>query len=176
MKTVVVKTEKIIGHKNSGMPIIDVISQKISPELTFNKFIKYLPNQQYLKATVIKVLNDGKEVDEIEKYQAMIDGSLKPEVKAGEAIDYKALSEKQSAKMAEMMQRLEALEDKKEVDPIDTILKEGLKNEANKEDSKIIRMQLEDKANELNISFRANIGDTKLLEKIQAIEPEFNIN
>lgn len=37
------------------------------------------------------------------------------------------------------------------------------------------RKALEGKANELNIKFRANIGDVKLLEKIQEIEPEFTV-
>jgi len=37
------------------------------------------------------------------------------------------------------------------------------------------RKNIEEKANELDIKFRQNIGDEKLLDKIQEIEPDFKI-
>ena len=37
------------------------------------------------------------------------------------------------------------------------------------------RIALENKANDLKIQFRSNIGDEKLLEKINEIEPEFKL-
>lgn len=61
----------------------------------------------------------------------------------------------QSEMMAEMAKQIEEL---KKVKP-------EIKSEQ--------RAEIEDKANELGIKFRDNIGDSKLLEKIQSIEPEF---
>lgn len=156
MKTIVVNTEKVVSHKGDGMPVLESIDQKISPELTFNKFIKYLPNQNYKSATVIKVIEDGKEINEIGKYQSMVDDVLKPKPSAGASVDYKALSEKQSSQLEEALKRIAALEDKG----------------SEKSD---YRVSLEVKAEELDISFRANIGDAKLLEKIQQIEPDFKL-
>lgn len=164
MKTIVVETKKVVAHKADGMPVIETIKQKLSPELTFNKFVRLLPNQGYTSAKVVKVLETSfvdnkpnhKELDEIDKYQAMIDDRIKPTAKAGEPIDYKAKSEKQEALLKELEERLRALE------------KKG--SEKSPE-----RANIEDKANELGISFRANIGDEKLLEKIKEVEPEFEV-
>lgn len=159
MKTIVVKTEKVTSHKGDGMPVIETITQKISPELTFNKFIKYLLNQNYKSTTVIKVLKDDKEVSEVKKYQDKIDYVLSSANKTKGQTDYKALSEKQSDQLTEALKRIEALEDKGQ-------------NEDNTED----RKKLETKARELNITFKANIGDEKLLVKIIEIEPNFKLN
>lgn len=158
MKTIVVITKKVTSHKGNGMPVIETIEQKISPELTFNKFVKYLPNQNYNSATVIRVLQDGKEVNEIDKYQEMINDGLNPENQVKGATDYKALSEKQSNQLTEALKRIEALE--------------GKGSEEVSEDRKKIEL----KAKELNITFRSNIGDEKLLAKITEIEPDFKLN
>lgn len=172
MKTIVVETKKVIAHKADGMPVIETIKQKLNPELTFNKFARLLPNQGYTSAKVIDVIStsfenkeeNGKKfqvakhtkLDEIDKYQSMIDERLKPTTKAGESIDYKAKSEKQEALLKELEERLRALENK------------GYEKSPE-------RAKIEDKANELGISFRANIGDEKLLEKIKEVEPEFEV-
>lgn len=164
MKTIVVKTEKVVSHKDDMMPVIEVINQKISPELTFFKFVKYLPNQGYKSATVVKVLDDDKEVDEVEKYQTMIDESLK--AKQSGAIDYKAESEKQAKLNAELLKRIEAIE---------TGNKEGYNTPIMFEQRDKNREVLVQKAYELSITFRSNIGNAKLLEKIQEVEPEFKV-
>lgn len=164
MKTIVVETKKVVAHKADGMPVIETIKQKINPELTFNKWVDFLPNQGYTSVKVLEVINTVFEnnkpkhsnLDEIEKYQSIIDEKLSPETKAGESIDYKAKSEKQEALLAEMMERLKALEDKGD-------------------DKSDDRVKLESKAKELNISFRSNIGDEKLLEKIKEVEPKFEV-
>jgi hypothetical protein len=172
MKTIVVETKKVVAHKGNGMPVIETIKQKINPELTFNKFVRLLPNQGYMSATVLEVIKtkfeqkeeDGEKfqvakhsnLDEVEKYQAMIDERLKPETKPGEAIDYKAKSEKQEALLKELEERLRALEDKG--------------SEKSPE-----RVNMEDKANELGITFRSNIGDEKLLGKIKEVQPDFEV-
>jgi hypothetical protein len=127
MKTVIVKTKKVVSHDGKGMPVVEKIEQALSPELTFNKFCKYLPNQQYTEVQVLKVLEskeelidiDGKkvgriknkEVDEIAKYQAMIDATIEPKE---EIKDYKVVAEKQAKLLEEMQERLKALETKEE--------------------------------------------------------------
>lgn len=131
MKTIVVNTKKVVSHDSKGMPVVEEIEQAISPELTFMKFCKYLPNQQYVEAKVVRVLEskevevkledgkkvgkiESKEVDEIEKFQAMIDTTLEPKE---EVKDYKVVAEKQAKLLEEMQARLEALEAKKEEKP-----------------------------------------------------------
>jgi len=52
-------------------------------------------------------------------------------------------------------------------------IKKSLSSKAN--DRTAGKMNLEEKANELNIKFRPNIGNEKLLAKIQEIEPDFKI-
>jgi hypothetical protein len=155
MKTIVVKTEKVTSHKTNGMPVVESITQKISPELTFKKFIKYLPNQNYSSVTVVKVLEKGKELDQVKQYQSEVDNVLSPSNQVKGEIDYKALSEKQSSQLGDALKRIEALEGKDD----------------NSED----RKALEGKANELNITFRSNIGDDNLLKKINEIEPDFKL-
>lgn len=167
MKTVVVNTEKVVSHKGDGMPVIETIEQKISPELTFNKFIKYLSIQNYSKVTVIGVLKNGKKVKEIDKHQAMVDQALRSKEVKDKPIDYKALSEKQADLMANMENRLQALEG---TNPTDEELLEQKKK------AEECRLKLEIKAEELKIEFSPNIGDENLLKKIQEVEPEFNIN
>lgn len=198
MKTIVVKTKKVISHNADMTPKYEEIKQSLSPEMTFDKFVKYLSNQNYVSVEVLEVFEqtektvknaigkdvfdsyESKQLDEVGIYQEKINEALKPKTKAGEAVDYKALSEKQSAQMAEMMQRLEALESNKGEDnkrnSLDTITKNISKNEASKVDKEVIRMALKSKAEELKITYRSTISNDNLLKKIQEVEPDFNIN
>jgi len=157
MKTIVLNVKKVVSQKANGMPEIEETTIKISPEATINKYIKLIPNQNFASVEVIKVLDKGKEVNEIEKYQALIDDTMEGS-KQEKPIDYKALTEKQADLIKNMEQRLAALEN-------------NSSESGNSED----RLKLESKAKELNITFRSTIGDDNLLKKIQEIEPEYNI-
>lgn len=172
MKTIVVQTKKVVSHNADQTPVYEIIDQKIGPELTFSKFLKYLPNQGYVSAKILRVLKtepvkpkdkDGrityttKEIGGIEEYQAMVDKALKP-VKSNQKVDYKAELEKEHADKADLLKRLEALEKKNEG--------------SGKSES---RELLEEKANELNIKFDARLGDGKLLAKIQEVDAEFTL-
>jgi hypothetical protein len=152
MKTIVVVTKKIVAHKENGTPITEEIKQKLSPEMTFNKFLKYLSNQYYTSVTVVEAF-EGKKALDVKEYQEKVDNAM--EKKQSDRIDYKALSEKQSKQLEEALKRLEVLE-----------------NKSTKDNA---RERLEAKAIELEISFRANIGNDKLLAKIQEIEPDFEL-
>ena len=82
-------------------------------------------------------------------------------------IDYKKLSEKQASDIAALKARNSTFEERLN----------ALENGSNDQKPPVesIRKDLEVKANTLGISFRSNIGDAKLLTKIQEIEPEFKI-
>lgn len=87
-----------------------------------------------------------------------INAMIKKSTKAGTKPKTSAQKiEEQSEMMAKMAQKIEDLE--KAAIPVKT---PG-------------RLAMESKATELKIKFRENIGDAKLLEKIQAIEPEFTV-
>ena len=144
--TVVVETKRVVSHKQDGMPLIETIKQTISPKATFDKFLKYLPNQGYSKVTVLSVLEDEKEVDKVSDYQFMVNNNLNPANPIGSDIDYKALSEKQSNLLKAMEDRLAALENKS---------------------SGLDRESLEKEANEKGVEFRSNISDESLLKKIK---------
>ena len=125
MKILKVLTKRVVGHDGYGEPIYEEIKQSISPELTINKFLKYLPNQKYRSVEVLEVsdvFNKATESGEnqtitnplkgeVEKYQAKINEILRP--KKAVKVDYKAKSEDLEDKLSMMMERLEALESEK---------------------------------------------------------------
>jgi hypothetical protein len=140
----------------------------------FNNFVSKIPVQNFLtseehKPTVVKVVDvkDGKVGQEVDKtkYQKQVDEVLEKMKNPNQTVDYKALSEKQSQKISEMESRFAMFEE--------TLKKMEAGNGGN--DNSDDRKALEDKANELEITFRSNIGDDKLLEKINAIEPNFKL-
>jgi len=83
---------------------MEELKQKISPDATIDKFIKYVANHNYAEVKVIDVHElggnggAGKVVDEIEVYQARINAVLKPAEQVG-AQDYKKLYEQQVNKL-----------------------------------------------------------------------------
>lgn len=112
MKTIVLKTKRVASHNEAGESIYEENKLTLSPEQTFNKWLKHLPNLGFAKVEVVQVLDGSKEVDEIDIYNEKVKKALKPEIKLGDAVDYKALSEKQSKLLEEMEARLSQLEQK----------------------------------------------------------------
>lgn len=159
--TVKVNTEKVVSYKSDWMPTIEKITQTLSPQATFEKFVKYLPNQNYKAVDVIGVYEDEKKVDKVDEYQSKIDSVLKPV--SSKNVDYKALSEKQASEMSDMKNQL-------------NMMQEQFKQMKDKIDSGSNRSLMESKAKELDIRFRSDISDDKLFEKIQEKEPEFKLN
>lgn len=178
-----------VGTQNADMTTsIERTVITLESGKNFNSFVKHLHVQNYLtdeneKPRVLKAVEwkhgkEGKEVDKV-PYAKQVSEALSVVQNAGQAIDYKALSEQQSNKISEMEQmmksfneRLKASETKAKPSLKEEIVDDALNNIG--EDA--IRMALETKANELSIKFNPRIGSPKLLEKIQAVEPEFNIN
>lgn len=157
-KVVHFRTKKIVSHDGKGMPEIEDNVIKVSPEFQATRYVNLINMQNFLSVDVVKVLQrDGeksefKEIDEIEKWQSMIDNKLKAPEKVK---DYKKAYEDQNKDIENLKaQMAELLADKASNNP---------------------RLKLEAKANELEISFRSTIGDDKLLLKIQEIEPEFKL-
>lgn len=163
MKVIQVMTERNSSHDSVGNPVVEKILQTIESGFKWDKFLKYLPYHGYRKVTVLGFIDaefnhsdSKKELNksENEDLQSQVDKALKvDEVKT---TDFKAALELEKKRNDELAQRLAALEAK---------LSGGSERDL-----------LETKAKELGISFRNNIGDEKLLEKIKEIEPDFNIN
>jgi hypothetical protein len=107
--------------------------------------------------TVIKVTENEIEIDEIDKYQKVVADHL-IKSKAPVIVDYKKEFEKTNDTNKKLTDRLGALED----------LIKGMQNKPI--EKSLERLSLEDKANELDIKFRADISDEKLKEKINNVE------
>lgn len=149
-KYIWLKTAKVTSHKPDATANILRTTVKLEDGDNFTKFLKYINTMGFLTSeppTVVKVLVNGEVKHENEKYQKLVKEALNPTPKNKE--DYKA-------KYEDLLERLEALESG---------------NTPKSSDREI----LESKAKELGINFRSNIGDAKLLEKIQDVTPEFNI-
>lgn len=166
MNLIYLKVAKV-GTQNADMTTsIERTVVTLESGKNFNNFVKHLHVQNFLtseaeKPTIIKVVEwkDGKEGKEVDKteYADAVNNALNSVKSAGQAIDYKALSEKQSAKISEMEQRFAAFEER---------LKASEAKKEPKEKSEE-RISLEKQANELGIKFMKTIGDAKLKEKIE---------
>jgi len=183
MKRIIhVETKKIVSHDSVGNPIVEKSLVKLidHPEYldplnrsSFAKFMKYLNANRYMEnPLIVKVVDfDAKKELDKEDYQNAIDAK-RAEAKSKKKIDYKKLAENQELEIKRMKidfeERLKDLEarSKEQVEP-------KKYSEQEKPDNRTL---LKQKADELNIAYRGNIGNVKLLEKIQEIEPEFKIN
>ena len=187
MKTVIhLKTARVYGNNADMTPKVERTTVKLEDGDNFNKFVKHMHLKGYMKSeppVVVKVLQK----DEKGKYQEIDKTKWQNQVAQAvqengvpAKVDYKAEYEKQKAQNAGIMERLEALE---QIKPIEATLEVTKSSTLTDDINEVIdannaqnkRDLLEVKAKELNITFRANIGDAKLLEKIQAVEPDFKL-
>ena len=198
MKRIIhVETKKIVSHDAVGNPITEKSLVKLidQPEYlkqnnrsSFAKFVKNLNANRYKENPLIIKVVDYKTTKELDTkdYQDVIDSKIS-EAKSKKKVDYKKLAKDQELEIKTMKidfeERLRELEGKintkPELDEIDSEKEETPNNESESNENDIgpdYRDLLEQKANELNITFRSNIGDVKLLGKIQEIEPEFKID
>lgn len=161
------QTHKVTSiDKASRMPVIESILVKLTGILSLQKHSLFLKQESIIPKNppyIKRVLIDGKDAGEEEKRiaQAILTEGLKP---ADKKLSDKEALEKQEKLNIELEKRLAALE---------TPLKEV--NGENSKEIDNIREQLKAKATSLNITFRSNLGNEKLLLKIQDIEPEFEI-
>ena len=137
-----VKTSKVVGIDSQREPIREDLTIKLTINDWYN-WIKYVTMHGYKAVEVVKVDDNGKELD-ASQYQAQLDAVLKPvkEVK----VDMKAELEAQKLANAELLKRLEALENR------------GDKDE---------RRELMDMAKELGLSFAKNIKTDDLKSLIE---------
>lgn len=164
MNLIYLKVAKV-GTQNADMTTsIERTVVTLESGKNFDNFVKHLHVQNYIKSeppTVIKVVEwkDGKVGKEVDKtlYAEQVDNAFNKAHNPGEAIDYKALSEKQSAKISEMEQMMKSFNER---------LKETEGKKEVKEKSEE-RINLEKQANELGIKYMKTIGDAKLKEKIE---------
>lgn len=144
----------------------------------FLKFVEHIYLKGYTETPeVVKVLENGIEIDKT-KYQKLVNEAM--EVDKSKPIDYRELSEKQADELAKkktlidsFSERLSKLENSKLIES-ESILT-GMDTTATETIVIPKRSILESKANELGIKFRDNIGNDKLLLRIQGKEPKFKI-
>lgn len=166
------QTHKVASiNKKDSMPVIESILVKLTSILSLKKYCLFLTQERVIEKNppkITKVLIDGKDAgeDEMRTAQATMDEILKP---AEKKLSYKEAFEDQEKKTIELEKRLQALEVPK-LEMIDSSDLELRKAEDDKR-----KEMLRAKATELNIAFRSNLGDEKLLLKIQEIEPEYKI-
>jgi len=157
-KVVHFNVKKVASHDAKGMPIIEDIIVKISPEFQVIRYINLVDQQNFLSVNVVKVLErigdrgEFTETNEVAKFQEMVDAKLKP---VEQPTDYKKAYEAQN----------------KDIDELKAQMAELLANKVSAEDNEI--NPLHTKANELNIKFRSDITDEKLIERIKEVEPNF---
>ena len=167
METVIyLKTSKVFGYHGNGLPKIEKSTVKLESVRAFPNFIRHISANKYTENPIVEKvieIENGKinEID-VSLYQDIINKALKKETLKNDT-DYKKLAEDQAAKIALLEEKFSKLEAKSN-------------NESSEENElSNIRESLEQKANELNITFRSSIGDKKLLAKIQEIEPDFKL-
>jgi hypothetical protein len=160
-KIIWLKTAKVMGTDSDGLGIIQFTTIKLESVNSFPKFIEHIHLHGLMMAknppTVIKVTENEIEIDEIDKYQKVVADHL-IKSKAPVIVDYKKEFEKTNDTNKKLTDRLGALED----------LIKGMQNKPI--EKSLERLSLEDKANELDIKFRADISDEKLKEKINNVE------
>lgn len=137
-----VKTSKVVGIDNQREPIREDITIKLAINDWYN-WIKYVAMHGYKSVEVVKVDDNGKELDG-SKYQSEINAVLKPVKEA--KVDMKAELDAQKLANAELLKRLEALENR------------GDKDE---------RKELMDMAKELGLPFAKNIKTDDLKSLIE---------
>lgn len=172
-----VKTSKVVGIDNQREPIREDITIKLTINDWYN-WIKYVAMHGYKSVEVVKVVDNGSELD-YGKYQAEIDAILKPvkEVK----VDMKAELDAQKLANAELLKRLEALENREpnanaielenkrkrmERDNSDNEMYYGTHNAPIHSD-KDIRAILFSEAKELGLSIAKNIKTDELKSLIE---------
>lgn len=171
MKTIHLKTARVSGLNSDNTSIIERITVKLEEGKSFNNFIKHLPLIGLIKnepPKVVKVLEfkagKYKEID-TKPHQALVDAAIAPKLGDTQSVDFKAKYEKQAGEIQELRDLIAKMQPET----------------PSEEDEDLIggptqREQLETKANELEITFNKAIGDEKLLERIQGVDPDFNIN
>jgi len=153
-KSIHFRVKKVTSHDSKGMPIIEDLIIKVSPEFQALRYVDLINQQNCLSVDVVKVLErDGdvgefKEIDETVKWQDMVDAKLKPPVAV---TDYKKAYEDQN----------------KDIEELKTQMAELLA-------TKVPENPLHVKANELGIKFRSDIADEKLIERIKEVDKNFN--
>ncbi len=127
MITVTVETQRVYSHDEKGMAKIETIPQKLKEGANFNKFLKYLPAQGYIKVKILKAtdVKDGKVV-EVDKspYEKMLNEVISKKNTPEETIQDKYNKEKE--RNDELLARLAALESRVGNEPKQELEKEKI--------------------------------------------------
>ena len=168
------QTNKVVSTDPiSRESITESILVKLTGILSLKKYSLFLKQESTIPKNppyIKRVLIDGKDAGEEEKRtaQEILTETLKP---ADKKLSYKQAFEEQEKLNVELGKRLAALEEPKTEaynNGPEIVIPKAKRLFSDKE-------LLQAKANDLQIKFRSNLGNEKLLLKIQDIEPEFEI-
>jgi len=168
METVIyLKTSKVFGYHGNGLPKIEKSTVKLESVRAFPNFIRHISANKYTENPIVEKvieIENGKinEID-VSLYQDIINKALKKETLKNDT-DYKKLAEDQEKELLNQADEIALFKER--------FAKLEAKINVNSSEE---RELLEQKANELNITFRSSIGDKKLLAKIQEIEQDFEV-
>lgn len=106
---VTIRTKKIYSYDAMGMPKFETIDTTLEDGAQFNKFIKYLPYQNYIPSDleIVKVVKDKEEIDKTD-WQKVLNSAIGGMTKVEPTIEEKYNSEK--ARNDELLERLAKLE------------------------------------------------------------------
>lgn len=181
LRTYHLRTWRVSGHEKDLTPKIEDITVKLQGGInTLEKYCKFLLVRGFMKSKppqIVKVIERnkaGKWIDlkesDIEEAQLIVDKVLSNS-KVNEKIDYKSEFEEQKKRIDALEKRLAARET-----PETEAYNHGSVKVIEKAKALFSEKELlQAKAKELNIDFRSNLGNEKLLLKIQDIEPEYKI-
>lgn len=106
---VTIKTKKIYSYDSSGMPKFETIDTTLQDGVQFEKFLKYLPYQNFIKDNleIVRVIEDGKEIDK-SKWNDLLINAVKSIGKTEPSLADKYEGEKK--RNDELQERLDRLE------------------------------------------------------------------
>ena len=168
METVIyLKTSKVFGYQANGLPKIEKSTVKLESIRAFPNFIRHINANKYTETPivekVIEIANGKTNEIDVSLYQDIVNKALKKPA-SKENVDYKKLAEDQEKELLNQADEIALFKER--------FAKLEAKINVNSSEE---RELLEQKANELNITFRSSIGDKKLLAKIQEIEQDFEV-
>ena len=169
------RTQKVYGYLDNGMPKIENSLVKLEDERAFPNFIQHINANKYKENPVVEKVveysgEEKKEVD-VTAWQNIINDAIKNDKKKS-PIDYKVKSEAQQREIESQKLLINSFEERiASLEKGKPISKEQLTAEVEMSEGDFLRI----KAKQLGIKFRENIGNEKLMAKIIEVEPEFTL-
>lgn len=161
------KTARVYATDSDMTAKVERTTVKLEDGDNWTKFIKYIPlkgfkkdEPPYVEKVMEKQNGEWVAIDP-QKWVDQLNEVLTVQPLSSEKIDFKALSERQANELKEQKASLKSMEERLAALEQSKLVTEEKTPE---------RLQLEEEAVSLGIKFMANIGDEKLLAKINKIK------